>query len=317
MRRQIPSLGRPALLAAGTIRGRRAAADPDMTAIATLFILIWSTGFIVAKIVAPVADPNLFLAVRFTLAGLLFLVVAVAARVRWPARREIPKHLLAGMLLQGGYVGGTYWAVGHGLAPGLMALIGALQPLLTAVLAIAVLREIPSRRTWAGLLLGVGGVALVMVPGLSSGSGGVPAGVFAIAIGAVLSLTAGTVLQKTSIASADLRASSVLQNAGAAAMVGLLAGARGETRWIPGAALWGSMAWAALVLSGLGTLLLVWMVRRGRAANVASLLLLSPPLAAAEAYLLFGDRLTAAQIAGLAIALAGVFLCNPAQRSRS
>lgn len=288
-----------------------------MTAIAALFILIWSTGFIVAKFVARVADPNLFLTVRCALAGLLFLVVAVAARARWPHGREIPKHLLAGMLLQGGYLGGTYWAVGQGLAPGVMALIGALQPLLTAVLAIAVLREIPSRRTWVGLLLGVGGVALVLMPGVAAGgSGGVPTRVFTVAVAAVLSLTAGTVLQKTSIAAADLRASAVLQNAGAAAMVGVLALARGETRWIPGAELWGSLAWASLVLSGLGTLLLVWMVRRGRAANVASLLLLAPPLAATESYLLFDDRLTAVQIAGFAIALAGVFLCNPAQPSR-
>jgi drug/metabolite transporter (DMT)-like permease len=302
--------------AAGTLRARLAA-DPHMTAIAALFVLIWSTGFIVAKVVSRVADPNLFLTVRCALAGLLFLAVSLIGRARWPHRREIPKHLLAGMLLQGGYLGGTYWAVGQGLAPGVMALLGALQPLLTAVVAIVVLREIPSWRTWVGLLLGVGGVALVLLPGVATGGiAGVPAGVFAIAIGAVLSLTAGTVLQKTSIAAADLRASSVLQNAGAAAMVAVLACARGETRWIPGPALWGSLAWASLVLSGLGTLLLVWMVRRGRAANVASLLLLSPPLAATESFLLFGDRLTAVQIAGFAIALAGVFLCNPGQPSR-
>ncbi len=288
-----------------------------MTAIAALFILIWSTGFIVAKFVARAADSNLFLLVRFALAGLLYLGISVAVRAPWPRGREIPKHLIAGMLLQGGYLGGTYWAVGQGLAPGVMALIGALQPLLTAVLAIAVLREIPSRRTWGGLLLGVGGVALVLMPGVATGgSGEVPARVFAVAVAAVLSLTAGTVLQKTSIAAADLRTSSVVQNAGAAALVGVLALARGETRWISSLALWGSLAWASLVMSGLGTLLLVWMVRRGRAANVASLLLLSPPLAATESYLVFDDRLTAVQIAGFAIALGGVFLCNPAQPSR-
>lgn len=288
-----------------------------MTAIAALFVAIWSTGFIVAKAIVPVADPDLFLTARCTLAGLLFLGIAVVARVPWPRRREIPKHLLAGVLLQGGYLGGTYWAVGQGLAPGVMALIGSLQPLLTAVLAIVVLREIPTRRTWSGLLLGVSGVALVMVPGfLATGSGAMSASVVAVAVGAVLSLTVGTVLQKTSIATADLRASAVLQNVGAAATVGMLTWARGETRWIPGVALWAALAWAALVLSGLGTLLLVWMIRRGRAANVASLLLLAPPLAAAEAYLLFGDRLTAIQIAGFAIALVGVLLCNPAQPSR-
>lgn len=287
-----------------------------MTATAALFILIWSTGFIVAKAIVPVADPGLFLAVRFVLAGVLFLVLALAARVAWPRWRDVPRHLVAGMLLQGGYLGGTYWAVGEGLAPSVMALLGALQPLLTAVLAQLVLREVPTPRTWLGLVLGVGGVALVLVPGLAShGSGALSAGVVAIAVIAVLSLTAGTVLQKTSIAAADLRASSVLQNAGAAITAVALALLRGETRWVWGPALWASLAWAALVLSGLGTLLLVWMIRRGRAANVASLLLLAPPLAAGESYLLFGDRLTALQLAGFAIALVGVFLCNPGQRT--
>ena len=292
-----------------------------MTGFAALFVLIWSTGFIVAKAIVPYADPNLFLTVRCVLACLLFLGIAVAARAPWPRWREVPKHVLAGVLLQGGYLGGTYWAVEQGLAPAVMALLGSLQPLLTAVLASFVLREIPTRRTWFGLLLGVSGVALVLLPRFVSvsrdGAGALPAGVLVVAIIAVLSLTAGTVLQKTSVAAADIRASSVLQNAGAALVVGPLAWARHETRWISSIELWASLAWASLVLSGLGTLLLVWMVRRGRAANVASLLLLAPPLAAAETYLLFGDRLTPVQLAGFAIALLGVFLCNPGQRAPS
>jgi drug/metabolite transporter (DMT)-like permease len=286
-----------------------------MTVFAALFVVIWSTGFIVAKIVVPVADPNLFLAVRCTLAGAMFVVIALAARVAWPRWRDVPRHLLAGALLQGGYLGGTYWAVGHGLAPGVMALLGALQPVLTALLAIPILREVPTRRTWLGLLLGLGGVSLVMIPGLlHRGPGAVSAQVVVVAVIAVISLTVGTILQKTSLAAADIRASSALQNAGAAATAALLMWALHESRWVPGLALWASLAWAALILSGVGTFLLVWMVRRGRAANVTSLLLLSPPLAAIESYLLFGDRLTVIQLAGFAIALTGVFLCNPARR---
>jgi drug/metabolite transporter (DMT)-like permease len=291
-----------------------------MTGFAALFVLIWSTGFIVAKAIVPVADPNLFLTVRCVLACALFLAIALAVRAPWPRWREMPKHVLAGVLLQGGYLGGTYWAVEQGLAPAVMALLGSLQPLLTAVLASFVLREIPTRRTWFGLVLGVSGVALVLVPrflirGAGTGGGALPLGVLAVAIAAVLSLTVGTVLQKTSVAAADIRTSSVLQNLGAALVVGPLAWARHETRWIWSPVLWASLAWASLVLSGLGTLLLVWMVRRGRAANVASLLLLAPPLAAAETYLLFGDRLAPIQLVGFALALVGVFLCNPAQRA--
>jgi drug/metabolite transporter (DMT)-like permease len=289
-----------------------------MTGFAALFVLIWSTGFIVAKAIVPYADPNLFLTVRCALACLLFLGITLAVRAPWPRWREVPKHVLAGVLLQGGYLGGTYWVVEQGLAPAVMALLGSLQPLLTAVLASFVLREVPTRRTWFGLIIGVSGVALVLLPRFLTGAGGagaLPAGVLVVAIIAVLSLTAGTVLQKTSVAAADIRASSVLQNAGAALVVGPLAWARHETRWISSVELWASLAWASLVLSGLGTLLLVWMVRRGRAANVASLLLLAPPLAAAETYLLFGDRLTPVQLAGFAIALVGVLLCNPGQRA--
>ena len=93
-----------------------------MKMIAALFVVIWSTGFIVAKAIVPVADPSLFLAVRCSLAGAMFLTVALVARVAWPRWREVPKHLVAGALMQGGYLGGTYWAVAHGLAPSVMAL---------------------------------------------------------------------------------------------------------------------------------------------------------------------------------------------------
>src|ERR1700753_458809 len=137
-----------------------------MTAVAALFILIWSTGFIVAKAIVPVADPDLFLTARFVSAGVLFVALSLALRAPWPRWRELPKHLVAGALLQAGYLGGTYWAVAHGLAPSVMALIGTLQPPLTGLLGIVVLREVPSRRTWLGLLLGLAGVALVLVPGM-------------------------------------------------------------------------------------------------------------------------------------------------------
>jgi drug/metabolite transporter (DMT)-like permease len=281
--------------------------------IAALFVVIWSTGFIIAKAIVPVADPNLFLAARFSIAAVVFLVIGLAARVRWPRWRDVHRHVFAGVLMQAGYVAGTYWVVSHGVAPSIMALVGSLQPMLTAVLAIFVLHEIPTRRTWLGLLLGLGGVALVMVPGVMHRTRGAPSAlVLLVAVLAVLSLTVGTVLQKTSIAGADIRATSVLQNAGAAVTVGGFAVLLGEHRWVSSVALWASLAWAALILSSVGTFLLVWMVRRGRAANVASLMLLSPPLAAIEALLLFGDRLSPIQLVGFVIALAGVFLCRPA-----
>ena len=124
-------------------------------------------------------------------------------------------------------------------------------------------------------------------------------------------------LQKTSIATADIRASSVLQNCGATAVSGVLIVLLGESRLSWGITLWASLGWATLVLSGVGTLLLVWMVRRGRAANVTSLMLLAPPLAAIESHVLFGETLSGMQIVGFVIALGGVALCQPARQQGS
>ncbi|WP_018152485.1 DMT family transporter [Leeia oryzae] len=280
-----------------------------------LFIGIWSTGFIVGRMIVPFADPNLFLLARFLGASGLFLAVALATRAPWPARLDIPKQLATGGLLQGVYLGGGYWAVANGLAPAGMALLGALQPVFTACLAGLLLGEAISRRFWLGLVIGVSGVVMVLLPPLmTKGAGHVSAGVVLVAVIAILSITCGTLLQKSWAVSADLRTASVYQNLGAALTAGVIVWLMGEQRWLPHPVLWGSLAWAAIMLSGLGTSLLIWLVRRGKASTVSSLMFLAPPLAAVEAWWLFGDRLTALQMLGFLVALLGVILCKPVSK---
>ncbi|TAL86124.1 MAG: DMT family transporter [Candidimonas sp.] len=279
--------------------------------LAVLFVFIWSTGFIVGKAIVPYADPTLFLLVRVVIAALMFSGIALYARAQWPGRREIPKHLLAGVFLQGLYLSGTYWAIAGGLPPAIMALLGALQPILTAFLAIPVLKEMPTRRIWLGLTLGLVGVLLVIEPALSAGGhAAFSASVLLIALLAIASITIGTVLQKTSISKTDIRVSTALQNAGAVLFTAFFVWVRGEHRWEWSPQLWGSLLWASFVLSGVGTFLLVWIVRRGQAATASSLMFLAPPLAAVEAYFLFGDRLGPMQLMGFAIAIVGVVVCN-------
>jgi len=280
-----------------------------------LFVLIWSTGFIVARAIDGVADPNLFLLVRFLASVLLFAGLALALRVTWPARATWPKHVLAGALLQGVYVGGGYWAVSHGLSPAVMALLGTLQPMVTALIAQRLFDEPVGRSFWAGLATGAVGVLLVLSPRLSAVDGdGLSALVIVVALLSVTAITAGTLIQKTSLAGADLISASAVQYTGGAAVVGLAAwlfgGSEGGYVWQPGAALWGALAWSVFALSGVATTLLVWMVRRGSAAKVTVLLLLAPPLAAVQAWWLFDARLTVVQIVGFALALGGVLLCR-------
>ena len=282
-----------------------------MVALAILFVFIWSTGFIVGKAIVPYADPTLFLLVRTLIAAAMFTAIVSYARLPWPPWREIPKHLFAGILLQGLYLSATYWAIAGGLPPAVMALLGALQPLMTAFLAIPILKEIPTRKIWLGLVLGLLGVFLVIQPSFGrSGNESFSIVVLLIGLLAILSITFGTILQKTSISKVDIRVSAALQNIGSVFFTGLFVWILGEDRWIWSVELWASLLWAAFVLSGIGTLLLVWIVRRGQVATASSLMFLAPPLAAIEAYFLFGDRLSAIQLLGFVIAVTGVLVCN-------
>jgi len=288
-----------------------------------VFVVLWSTGFVVARAIAPYADPNLYLLARFGGTALLFAGAALVARVRWPTGRELGKHLFAGALLQGVYLGAGYWAVARGLSAGVMALLGALQPLVTAALAARLFGETLSPRRWAGMGLGLAGVVLVLAPklGASTGSAASAAAhaaagqtppwlVVTAALVAICAITAGTLYQKTSLSQADIRSASAVQNLGAAIVAAGLAAALGEHRWIPSPTLWISLAWGVLMLSGAGVTLLVWMVRRGDTARATALLFLAPPLAALESYIGFGETLLPVQIGGFALALIGVTIAR-------
>ena len=289
-----------------------------MFLVAAAFVFLWSTGFIVARAITPYVDPNLYLLARFSGTALLFVAIAWMARVNWPRGRDAARHLFAGALLQGVYLGAGYWAVAQGMGAGVMALLGALQPLLTAAIAAPLFGERLSRRAWTGLGLGLAGVALVLAPRIAAGGGhdSHAAGsapqwfVVIVAVLAVVAITAGTLYQKTSLAQADIRSASALQNIGAALVAGVLVWALGEHRFVASTVTWISLAWGVVMLSGVATTLLVWMVRRGDASRATALLFLAPPLAAIESYLAFGETLGAIQIMGFGVALAGVLLAR-------
>ncbi|WP_070106191.1 DMT family transporter [Burkholderia plantarii] len=285
---------------------------------AAAFVALWSTGFVVARAIHPYADPNLYLLARFGGTALLFGVIALATRARWPAGREWGRHLLAGALLQGVYLGASYWAVAQGLPAGVMALLGALQPLATAALAVPLFDERLPARGWAGMALGLTGVALVLAPKLvaPAATSGLSALTVLVALLAIASITAGSLYQKTAVARTDLRTTVAVQNAGAAAVAAGFALALGETRWIASPTLWFSLAWGVAMLSGSAIMLLVWLLRRGGAARATSLMFLAPPLAALQGYLLFGETLGALQLAGFAVALAGVTLARARRAAR-
>jgi drug/metabolite transporter (DMT)-like permease len=278
-----------------------------------LFVGIWATGFIVARLVAPHADPLTFLSYRFVLSASVFAAIAAVVRARWPrGMRGWRDALVAGVLMQGVYLGGVFWSVRHGLPAGISALITGLQPLLTALLAFPLLGERVSVRRWAGIALGFSGALLVLQPQLRTGAGGILI-VPLLACGAgMVGMTLGTIWQKHTASTADLRTNAAVQFIGAA-LVAIPAAALTEAgRFDASWQAWTGLAWAVCGLSLGAISLLLILIRRGAVAGVASLFYLVPPVVAVLAFALFGEQLSALQVAGMAVAATGVAVASRA-----
>jgi len=284
-----------------------------LQAMPAVFVLIWSTGFIVARYGMPYAPPLKFLAVRYALSLLCFGIWIAWARVPWPQQRVQWWHLaVTGVLMQAGYLGGVWAAVRVGMGSGLVALLVGVQPVLTAVWLSAHGGAV-SRTQWLGLLLGFAGLVLVVAHKL--GQGGEITGVsMALAVLALLSITAGTLYQKHFLAPCDVRSASFVQLA--AALVVSLPFALMESDPVTwnlhsGAA----MAWSVLALSLGGSSLLYLLIQRGTATAVTSLLYLVPPCTAVMAWLLFREPINLTTLLGIALTAAGVSLVVHPQRS--
>ncbi|WP_454720930.1 MULTISPECIES: DMT family transporter [Cupriavidus] len=282
-----------------------------MVAMPWLFVLIWSTGFIVAKYGMPHAEPMTFLFLRF--AGVLVLMVpfVLLARVPLPQRggatdwRAVGHIALAGLFLQAGYLGGVWAAVKLGMPAGVSALIVGMQPVLTAV-ASARMGETIGRRQWLGLLLGLAGVGLVVANKLTTAGLSVPS--LLLALGALFSITFGTLYQKRHCPVFDLRMGSVIQFA-AAALACLPFMFLAETRHVEWTAeMAGALAWSVVALSIGAISLLFLLIREGAATRVSSLMYLTPPTTAVMAWLLFGESFPPLAAFGMVLAAGGVAL---------
>ncbi len=287
-------------------------------AMPAVFVLIWSTGFIVAKYGLPYAPPLSFLAIRYILSLLCFLAWIAIAGVAWPSSRAQWLHLgVTGILIHAGFLGGVWSAIKGGMGSGLSALIVGLQPVLTAIwiCLLGDSNQTESRvsaRQWLGLVLGLLGLLLVVSRKFGSGNEATLY-TLASAVIALLSITAGTLYQKRFVRTADVRSANAIQ-LGAALLVTLpLTWFETEpVLWT--AELLGALAWSVLALTLGGSSLLYLLIQRGAAIAVTSLLYLVPPTTALMAWLLFGESITLVTAAGTALTAIGVWM---AVRTRS
>jgi drug/metabolite transporter (DMT)-like permease len=272
------------------------------------FVLLWCTGFISAKYGMPYAEPLTFLFARMGLVVLVLAAIVAVMRVPLPGPVDAWHSLVAGFLLQSLYLGGVFVALSQGVPAGISALIPGLQPILTATLAGRFLGERVTPVQWGGFALGLVGVLLVLNDRNVSMTG-TPIGWTASVI-SLLGITLGTLYQKRYCGGIDLRSATVLQNASAGAAMLVCALLFEPMRVVWTGEFLFALLWLCLVLSVGATILLLWLIRRGAAARVASLFYLVPPVTAFMAFLRFGETLGLAALGGMVLTMAGVALVN-------
>ena len=280
---------------------------------APIFVFIWSTGFIIARFGMPYMEPATFLFIRFT--GVLIvmgIIIILFWKPVWPNRSQTIHIAIAGALLQFGYVMGVWSAVRLGMTAGLVALIVGLQPILTAWSASWVSERV-SYQQWLGLLLGIGGVALVVAEKTSFAN--IPVAAFIFAIAALFAITFGTLYQKKYCPQFDLRAGSMIQFS-ISTVLCLVVALLFETREVVwNASVIGALLWGILPTSIGAISLLFILIRKGAATKVTSLLYLTPPTTALMAWFLFDEPLSLIMLAGLGLTMTAVILVNYQQNS--
>ena len=278
-----------------------------------LLVFLWSTGFVGAKWGLPYAEPFTFVAIRFAIAAAILTVYALAVGAPWPrSGAELRHTIVVGVLLHGVYLTAVFVAIWQGAPAWTASLLTGIHPPLTALLAGPYLKERVTVRQWAGFMMGLGGVSLVVWQGGQAMV--MPMSSLAVLAFGLLALSTGTLYQKRHGGSQDLRTGQAVQQMAALAVVlpCALLFETGDVQWT-GEFIF-ALAWLTGPLSiGMFSLLYV-MIRRGAATRIVGVYFLVPPVVAVETFFVFGERMTGQQFVGMALAAAGVALVTWTRR---
>lgn len=278
------------------------------------FVLGWASGFVVPRVFVAYTEPFTFVALRNLGATLVLAAITLTIAGSWPRRpKDIAGLIWAGACLQGFAVMGLYWAIYWGLPVSIAALVGGLQPALTAVFAVALLGEELTAWQWGGIGLGFAGLGVAVFPKIAASHGSL--GLILSALLGVASMAYGSIYQKRFSHLGDAWSRTTLMFAGAS--IPSLAAARlfedGWVSWQP--AMVAVYAWSVLVLAVGATMGLLFLIERGQASRAASLLYLVPPTSALMAYLAFGERIGVVELAGFGLSAGGVALVQASQNN--
>jgi drug/metabolite transporter (DMT)-like permease len=276
-----------------------------------VFVLLWSTGFVGAKYILPYAEPFVFLTIRYASAAIILVLIAKALREPLRiTRAQVQQSVLVGIFLQVIYIGGVFYAVSLGLPAGVTAVIVSLQPVLVSVLAFRLLNEGLTLRKVSGLLLGLIGVLLLLLPKIFQGNFNLEFPEIGIlsSVLALIGTTTGYLLQKKGGSEIPFLPGTAVQFV-TATILFALAGIIFEDWTIKvNFQFILALSWIVLALSIGSIFLLFYLLKHDSASSVSSLYYLVPPLTAVQAYFFFGERFTLIGLLGMAMAAIGTLL---------
>nr|WP_290703792.1 EamA family transporter [Amphritea sp.] len=281
------------------------------------FVLLWSTGFIGAKYALPYIEPFYLLFIRMLLTLAVFTGLALLYRSRWPSLRQGGHQAVVGFLVHACYLGGVFAAIKWQMPAGITAIIVGLQPLLTALIGWQWLGERLRSLQWFGLLLGLLGVIAILLSGQNSETLIIRPEAIVAALLALVGISLGTLYQKRFGGQVDLLTGSIWQYLATAVVMGVLAFFFEERQIEWNLTLVLALGWLVFGLSISAILLLMFMIREGEAARVASYFYLVPPVTTLEAWILFGESLNWIQVAAIMVTVCGVYLVLKPRREVS
>jgi len=273
-----------------------------------VFVVLWSSGFIGARFGLPYAEPATFLFIRMAANVGVFILLMFILRAHLPRGRALLHSMVAGLLIHGFYLGGTYEAISLGMPAGLCSLLVGLQPILTAVIMVMTWNERMRLSQWIGLLIGFVGIGLVLQGNMEWQQEGSRQAAYVFTLFALLGITLGTLYQKKFCQGVDMVGGAVWQYT-AAALLFMPVALTTETmvvNWTPEFIF--ALVWLVLVLSGIAIILLLYMVKNGEASKVASTFYLVPPMTAFQAWLAFGESFDGYGVVGFLLAAMAVYL---------
>lgn len=277
------------------------------TAALGLFLLLWSSGAVATALGLARMDAELFLLLRaLVTSGIAWVLCRLLRSVLPRTRREWAAVIGTGLLMHVLYQAFFFGSVAAGIAPGLLSLVVACQPLLTAV--------VTGQRglvAWAGILLGFGGLALACTPDLTSADS--TGWGIAAAAGALVTLTAATVSQSR------IRRVGVLANLAVQSSTGIPVFLAATLLMRPQLPLLTPatvlpVLWMGAVIGVVATGLLYWLVQRVDVVTVTSVQFLVPAVTAVLDRIVRGESLHGITLVGMAVVICALFLFQRGRR---